>query len=104
MIEFIGTRAPEVEKLTSVCTGSLLLATATVHRGQLFRSELSLWQDAANKSRSNTRPHLHYALRLWQLGREAEARQVLAKAQRIDPFDSAIAAYSRAYSSLEAQK
>ena len=28
MIEFIRTRAPEVEKLTSVCTGSLLLATA----------------------------------------------------------------------------
>lgn len=94
---------PTSRRLVGVCAALVFIAliTATFQRAGLFGSDLHLWQDAAAKSLTNTRPHLHHALRLWQLGRKAEARQVLARAQRIDPFDSAIAAYSRAYRVLE---
>lgn len=78
-----------------------ILGAATAQRAALFQSELELWRDAASKSRSNARPHLNYAVRLLQSGREAEARRVLATARAIDPFDSAVAAYFRAYGVLE---
>jgi len=73
----------------------VLLATATLDRGQLFRSELSLWRDAADKSRTNARPHLQYAVLLQNAGHIAEARDVLTVARRIDPFSSDIALFSR---------
>jgi hypothetical protein len=73
----------------------LLLTTATVARGALFQSELNLWQDAAGKSRSNARPHVQLALLLHSAGRDAEARQVLSEAARIDPFSSDIALFSK---------
>lgn len=73
----------------------LLLTTATLDRGQLFRSELSLWRDAARKSRTNARPHLQYALLLHNAGQFAEARDALSVARRIDPFSSDIALFSR---------
>lgn len=82
---------------TACCAAAILLplATATVDRGRLFQSELSLWQDAANKSRSNARPHLQYAVLLRNAGRHTEAREVLSEARRIDPFSSSIAQLSR---------
>lgn len=73
----------------------LLLTTATVGRGRLFESELSLWQDAANKSQSNARPHLQYAVLLRNAGRHTEAREVVSQASRIDPFSSDIALFVR---------
>lgn len=85
--------------VTACCATAILmlLATANVERGQLFQSELGLWQDAANKSRSNPRPHLQYALLLHDAGKSTEARQVLSEARRIDPFSSDIALFSRLY-------
>ncbi|MCU0988624.1 MAG: hypothetical protein MUE63_03295 [Xanthomonadales bacterium] len=84
--------------LVAACCGLalfLLLSAATAGRGKLFQSELSLWQDAAGKSRSNARPHVQLALMLHSAGRDAEARQVLAEAARIDPFSSDIALFSK---------
>lgn len=84
--------------LAAICGATallLLLTTATLDRGQLFQSELSLWQDAANKSRSNGRPLLQYAVLLRSAGRHAEAREVVSEARRIDPFDSRIAQLAR---------
>ncbi|RPH95236.1 MAG: hypothetical protein EHM68_12940 [Lysobacterales bacterium] len=86
--------------LAAACCGLtllLLLSAATLARGQLFRSELSLWQDAAEKSRSNARPHLQYAVLLHNAGRYAEARDEMSLARRIDPFSSSAELFSRLY-------
>jgi len=75
----------------------LTLSVATVQRSTLFRSELSLWQDAAAKSRSNARPHLQYAALLKQAGRDREAYQAALMAQAIDPFSSRVAVSVTSY-------
>ena len=73
------------------------LAGASVQRAELFRTELSLWQDAAAKSSANPRPHMQYAALLHRAGRNREAREALSAAQAIDPFSSQIAAMAKVY-------
>jgi hypothetical protein len=69
-----------------------LLAAATVQRGQLYRSDLALWADAARTSRANPRPHVNHGLLLLEGGRPAEARAALARARCIAPLDLGVAA------------
>jgi protein O-mannosyl-transferase len=66
---------------------ALALAVATISRGQLYRSDLSLWADAAAKSETNARPHVNYAYHLHQAGRDTEALGELDRAHDIDPTD-----------------
>jgi len=86
-----------------VVTVVVVLAMATVHRAELFRSELSLWQDAAAKSRVNDRPHLKYALLLDQRGRHQEALAALSTAAQISPLSSHIATLTRVVRRREAR-
>ena len=90
----------------SICCVTLLAVTAsiTVQRAALFSSDLRLWQDAASKSLTNSRPYIHYALRLQTLGRMEEAHQTLAVARRIDPFDPALSAYLDNYRTFEVSR
>lgn len=74
-----------------------LLGTATANRAALFQSELSLWQDAAAKSRANARPHLQHAVLLERAGRGREAHQAAVAAQAIDPFSSQVALFVRSF-------
>lgn len=75
----------------------LFLTVATARRAELFQSELSLWQDAASKSRTNAMPHMQYAVLLKREGRDHEAWEAISTARSIDPFSSDIAAMSRTY-------
>lgn len=71
---------------------ALLFASATLRRGALIASDVALWRDAAQKSVSNPRPHYNLALALLEAGRADEAREAVARARRIDPFDSELRA------------
>jgi protein O-mannosyl-transferase len=72
--------------------GILALAGFTVARGQLYRSALALYGDAAAKSRTNPRPHLNYAAALIDAGRRDEARAAVDAALRLAPVDGRAAA------------
>jgi hypothetical protein len=84
---------------TSLAAAAMLvmLANATANRAALFQSELSLWQDAAGKSRTNVRPHLQHATLLKRAGRSRDAYQASLAAQAIDPFSSQVALLVRSY-------
>jgi hypothetical protein len=82
------------------CCGVALfvaLATATVYRAELFRSDLDLWADAARKSSSNVRPHLQYAVLLKRAGRDRDALSVVTAAHQIDPLNSQAATMVRLF-------
>ena len=81
-----------------------LLAVAAAGRSRLYRSELSLWADAAAKSRSNARPHLNYAVLLKEEGRNLEAWEVVSAAHAIDPFSSRVAALWETYRPAEEER
>jgi len=90
--------APARTILACAALGLLLtLSAATTQRSTLFGSELSLWHDAAVKSRSNARPHLQYAALLKQAGRDREAYHAVLRAQTIDPFSSQVAVFVTSY-------
>jgi hypothetical protein len=74
-----------------------LAAGATAQRSILFRSELSLWQDAAAKSQRNARPYLQYAVLLKKTGRDREAYGAVLAARTIDPFSSQVAVFVTSY-------
>ncbi len=61
---------------------------ATLARGKLYTSDITLWRDAADKSAVNPRPHYNLALALLEQGRVSEAAVCLRRARQIDPFDS----------------
>lgn len=78
--------------LGGVALTAVLLVGATLRRGALYASDVALWRDAARKSVSNARPHHNLAVALLEAGRPDEAREALARARRIDPFDSELRA------------
>jgi hypothetical protein len=78
-----------------------LLAAATAGRAELFESELTLWRDAAVKSRVNARPHLQYAKLLKDEGQDQEAYNAVLVARAIDPFSSQAAFFARVYGPQE---
>jgi tetratricopeptide (TPR) repeat protein len=63
---------------------SLVLATATMTRNEVWRSELSLWRDSASKSPSTSRSHANLGTLLMRAGETeaglAELRQAVALA------------------------
>jgi protein O-mannosyl-transferase len=63
----------------------IALCTATLLRNRVWRSEISLWQDAAMKSPAKVRPHQNLALYYGMEGRLDEARRELEKAIAIEP-------------------
>jgi hypothetical protein len=85
--------------VASACAVALVLglSIATAQRARLFQSELSLWQDAASKSRTNAQTHMQYAVLLKSEGRDKEAWEAISIARSIDPFSSDIAAMSRTF-------
>lgn len=68
----------------------IVLMLGTWQRGRLYSSALLLWEDAAGKSVTNARPHVHYALELKAAGRLDETRAALRRARAIDPFSSRV--------------
>jgi hypothetical protein len=93
--EFLSPFRVSVSLAAMVLVG--LLAGVTATRAALFRSELSLWQDAAAKSQTNERPHLKLAQLLKEQGRHEEAWSAVATAAMISPFSSDVALFVRAY-------
>jgi protein O-mannosyl-transferase len=63
----------------------IALCAATLLRNKVWRSEISLWQDAAMKSPTKVRPHQNLALYYGMEGRLDEARRELEKAIAIEP-------------------
>ena len=63
----------------------VLLCAATMLRNRVWRSEISLWEDAAGKSPALMRPHQNLGLYYSMQGRLGEALGELQKAIRIEP-------------------
>jgi tetratricopeptide (TPR) repeat protein len=63
----------------------VLLCLATILRNRVWRSEISLWEDAAGKSPALMRPHQNLGLYNSMQGRLGEALGELQKAIRIEP-------------------
>lgn len=61
------------------------LCAATVLRNRVWRSEITLWQDAASKSPAKVRPHQNLALYYSMQGQLDLARKELQQALAIDP-------------------
>jgi hypothetical protein len=103
LVASIRWRWPAVVATCAAVAIVVSMTVATAHRAELFRSELSLWQDAAAKSRVNERPHLQYALLLDQQGRHHEALAALSTAAQISPLSSRIATLTRVVRRREAR-
>jgi hypothetical protein len=101
--EAVRRRTSALAVPCGVVTIVVVLTMATAHRAELFRSELSLWRDAAAKSRVNERPHVQYALLLDQHGRHHEALAALSTAAQINPLSSHIARLTRVVRRREAR-
>lgn len=77
--------------LVGVVVAGALLGEATLARSRLYRSDLLLWQDAADRAPGKARPHLNYAMALIDAGRLEDAKRELRVAAGLDPFDARIA-------------
>ena len=64
-----------------------MLGAATLARGQLYASDVTLWADAAGKSATNPRPHVNLGVALVAAGRPHEAAAAFRAALQIDPLD-----------------
>ena len=69
---------------------NLWFFVGTKARAQLYQSELLLWEDAASKSVSNSRPFVNFAAALLKEDRFEEAKGQLIRSLQIDPFDSRV--------------
>lgn len=96
-----AARASLIPSAMLACGVMLFAATtvATAQRADLFRSDLTLWRDAATKSSANVRPHLQYAVLLKRAGRDRDALSVVNAARQIDPLNSQVAMMARVFRS-----
>ncbi|MBI4997999.1 MAG: tetratricopeptide repeat protein [Rhodocyclales bacterium] len=67
-----------------VCAG--LLAATAIHRNELYRSELALWQDTARHSPNKARVFNNLGYALQSTGRTDEARAAYRRALALDPL------------------
>jgi hypothetical protein len=91
----VRARPPRWLQCVAVASAVAVIASlglAAAERAGLYRSELTLWGDAASKSRANPRPHLQYAVLLKEEGRNREAWEAISLARAIDPFSPRIEA------------
>ena len=72
--------------ITIICI--ITLAIAAFYRNQLWKNEMMLWEDAANKYPLNARAVGNYGVALANKGLYKEAIQVLEKAIEVKPTDS----------------
>jgi tetratricopeptide (TPR) repeat protein len=73
---------------TTVAVGAalaLLLVFATRARNEVWKDEISVWTDAAEKSPGKARPHLNLGTALAEAGRHREAVAPLRRAAELDP-------------------
>jgi tetratricopeptide (TPR) repeat protein len=87
-----------------------LLVSLTYARNEVWRSELSLWQDALQKSPNKFRPHVNYGRALhaawgdvyWEEGNYQQAIALELEAIRLKPdYDAALYQMSRMYRELQ---
>ena len=83
------TRVALVATVAATALG-LVLAWATHQRNELWRDELELWLDAAQKSPGRARPHINIASTLARRGDPEAALQRYRIALAIDPDDPEI--------------
>jgi tetratricopeptide (TPR) repeat protein len=60
-----------------------LLACLSYARNEVWRSELSLWHDAVQKSPNKARPHVNYGMALYELGKIDDAQRHFEIANRL---------------------
>ena len=78
--------SPNRKVIYGIAAGLIvLLCAATMLRNRVWRSEISLWEDAAGKSPALMRPHQNLGLYYSMQGRLGEALGELQKAIRIEP-------------------
>lgn len=65
----------------------LLLATASWQRNQVWRDEVSLWQDTVEKSPDKPRPHYNLGKALLSAGQTEPAIRSINRALQLDPND-----------------
>ena len=70
--------------LVGICL-ALILSFLTVSRNQVWKSELSLWQDVVSKSPQKARPHSNLSMAYGKVGDYDKAIQHAERAIRLDP-------------------
>lgn len=77
-----GRLAPAVASVVGL---SLILGGFTVLRNEVYRTEVSLWKDAAAKSPSKARVINNLGYAYYLAGRDGDARQAYERALELDP-------------------
>jgi hypothetical protein len=80
----VHARLPALTNVLIPVLGAALVAS-TVARNEVWRSELSLWQDALAKSPGKARPHLNVGSALHRSGDSEAAIPYYCEALRLDP-------------------
>lgn len=92
-IVIIGAVVASARVLIAVgLAATIALGAATWGRSRVYRSDLLLWADAADKARNHARPHMMYAVFLHRANRDDDAQRVLERATAIDPNDRQVRA------------
>jgi protein O-mannosyl-transferase len=81
----LRTDAPPRTIILAGLAASLLLATATMQRNEVWRTELSVWRDSAEKSPGTSRAHANYGTVLLQSNRPEEGLAELRRAVDLSP-------------------
>lgn len=70
--------------LAGLCV-SMVLGKLTWDRNRIWASEVSLWQDTANKSPLKVRPNVNLGRALYKAGKVRQALAVLKQTEQLDP-------------------
>lgn len=86
-MEHLRLKVPAIKKALPITLALVvfLLGALTVGRNSVWRSEYTLWKDAAEKSPGKTRPHINLGMALADRGNLDEAIAELNTARSIDP-------------------
>ena len=68
-----------------LCAVSILFSIWSYERNNVWRDDMSLWADCAEKSPNKARPHTNLGVALWQRGKTKQAMEHYTKALRVNP-------------------
>lgn len=96
------SKKPKIRKMfaAALTLSVFLLSTLTIARNSVWKTEYTLWKDAARKSPDKARPHINLGMALAERGDLERAMNELGTAISIDPDDPE-ANFSLAYLYLQ---
>ena len=83
----LKSKTPRMAAVIVLSLGIEALATATVHRNEIFQNLLTLWQDVVQKYPASFRAHNNFGYELHRVGRNVEAVEHYRAAIQLNPRD-----------------